>query len=201
MNDSENTQGGGLYGLAAVRADMVTFRSMLLHRIVLAALLSALVMVGLFLTNYSPQRARFYWTAMFPAFGLVGLWHSLRAHRRLMALWRIVLRDALHWLGAMAAVRIVFLQLEWGQMSADSVALMTVVLLAVTCFLAGVHLDPSFIWVSALLAGCAIVGTNVEGYLWVIIVAALILLAIALFVLAMIHRAGAKTPAGGQISP
>lgn len=163
-------------------------RAAILHRVLAAALLTALVLFGLFLTNYSHLDARFYWTAMFPIFGLVSTWQALRTRHPVMAVWRILLREAAHWLGAMLAVRVIFLQLEWGQMDADSAALMTVLLLAVTCFLAGVHLDHSFIWISLLLAATAIIGTNIEGYLWLIVVLALIALGIAAAAATMIHR-------------
>jgi hypothetical protein len=51
-------------------------------------------------------------------------------------------------------------------MSADSVALVVLVLLALTCFLAGVHFDHTFVWLSLVLVAAAIVGTEVETYLW-----------------------------------
>ena len=98
---------------------------------------------------------------MFPIFGVACLAHELAAGRAYeVALWRILLRQALHWIGPIAAVKILFMQHARGQMSTDAVALTIILLLAVTCFLAGVHFDRSFFWVSAFLAVAAAIGAG-----------------------------------------
>ena len=63
-----------------------------------------------------------------------------------------------------------------------------------TCFLAGVHFDRSFYWVSAFLALAAVIGTEIETYLWFVVVLALIAVAIAALS-AILLRRGSK--AGG----
>ena len=52
-------------------------RSGLLRRLLIVGVLCVLVMIGLFLTNVSRLHARYYWSAMFPIFGIVSLWHEL----------------------------------------------------------------------------------------------------------------------------
>jgi hypothetical protein len=79
-------------------------------------------------------------------------------------------------------------------MSTDAVALAIILLLAVTCFLAGVHFDRSFYWVSAFLALAAVIGTEVETYLWFVVV--LLLVGVAIAVLsAILLRRGSKADA------
>src|SRR5215469_3658582 len=96
-----------------------------LRQLLIVAALGVLIMVGLFLANFSQNWADWYWSAMFPIFGLVCLGHQLAAGRTEgMPAWEIPLMQALHWLGPIVAVRIIFLQLARGQMAADSVALM-----------------------------------------------------------------------------
>src|SRR5579862_2694699 len=125
----------------------------LLRQILIVGALGVLIMVGLFLANYSPTAADWYWSAMFPIFGLVCLGHQLaKGNTNGMAAWQLPLIQALHWLGPIVAVRIIFLQFARGQMPADSVALMILLVLAVTAYLAGIHFDRSFVWVSAVLA-------------------------------------------------
>jgi hypothetical protein len=155
--------------------------------------LALLVMIGLFLANVNPTRARFYWSAMFPVFGVVSIWHELqRSNRGGEPAWRMIVRQALHWLGPIVAVRIIFLQLSRGQMDADADALATLLILAVTCFLAGVHLDRSFFWVSAVLAIAVVIGTEVEAYLWILAAVAAVALALAvLAAIALRPRRGA----------
>ena len=141
--------------------------SLFLRRLLVVGILGVLIIIGLFLSNSYSAKAIYYWSAMFPTFGLACLSHELAAGRAYAeALWRILLRQLLHWVGPILAVKILFLQHARGQMSTDAVALTITLLLAVTCFLAGVHFDRSFYWVSAFLAVAVILGTEIETYIW-----------------------------------
>jgi hypothetical protein len=165
---------------------------MFVRRLLVVGVLGLLVMFGLFLSNYSSEKAGFYWCAMFPVFGIACLAHELAAGRAYeVPLWRILMRQVLHWVGPIIAVKILFMQHARGQMSTDAVALTIILLLAVTCFLAGVHFDRSFYWVSAFLALAAVIGTEIETYLWFAVVLALIAIAIAALS-AILLRRGAK---------
>ncbi len=171
------------------------FEAALLRRATIVGPLCILVMLGLFLTNVSHEKARFYWSAMFPVFGFVSLWHELTTRELSVTPSRKVLAiHALHWLGPIVAVRIIFLQLSRGQMDADSVALMTLLILSVTSFLAGVHLDRSFYWVGAVLAFAAIVGTEVEAYLWLLAVIAILAIAVTIFAANALRSRPASAP-------
>ena len=74
-------------------------------------------------------------------------------------------------------------------MDADAVALMILLVLPVTCFLAGLHFDRSFIWLSIFLGLVALLGTEVEAYLWLIVVVGLLAAALIVFSAVLIrHR-------------
>jgi hypothetical protein len=168
---------------------MSRIETRLLRRLLIIGALCVLVMIGLFLTNVSHLHARYYWSAMFPIFGIVCLWHELLGPAvDPIPLWRRVLRQALHWLGPIVAVQIIFLQLARGQIDADAVALVTLVILAVTCFMAGVHMDASFYWVSVALAFAAVIGTEVEAYIWMLAALALVAIAITVFAATALRR-------------
>src|SRR5271155_3943464 len=161
----------------------------LLRRLLIVGALSVLVMIGLFLTNYSRLHALYYWSAMFPIFGVVCLWHELLGpNPNPGPVWKTILRQVLHWIGPIIAVQIIFLQLERGQMAADAVALVTLVILAVTCFMAGVHMDPTFFWVSVALGFAAVIGTEVEAYIWMLAALAVVALAITIFAATALRR-------------
>jgi len=160
-----------------------------LHRLILVSTLVVLVMLGLFLVNISFYRARWYWTAMFPTFGLASICHELAKRRPEGPLLRAILfRQALHWLGPIVAVRIMFLQLVRGQMDADSVVLVTLLLLAVTSYLAGVNFEHSFLWIGILLAIVCVIGTEIEAFLWLFLALAIVGLAIALTLAVLVRR-------------
>jgi hypothetical protein len=156
-------------------------QSLLRHSLIVGVL-GIFIMLGLFLANYSISWADWYWSSMFPIFGLVCVGHQLRAgNTNRMTVWQILLKQALHWLGPIVAVRIILLQLAKGQMDADAIALMILLVLSVTCFLAGLHFDRSFIWLSIFLALVALVGTEVEAYLWLIVVVGLLAVTLVVF--------------------
>jgi hypothetical protein len=178
---------------------MSRIESGLLRRLLIVGALSVLVMIGLFLTNVSHLHARYYWSAMFPIFGIVCLWHEMVGPSAdPIPMWKRILRQVLHWLGPIVAVQIIFLQLARGQMDADAVALVTLLILAVTCFMAGVHMDRSFYWISAALAFAAVIGTEVEAYLWMLAAIAIVAMAITVFAAtALRRRASGPARAGG----
>jgi hypothetical protein len=172
--------------------------SLLLRRLLIVGVLSVLIMIGLFLTNVNHLRARFYWSAMFPIFGIVSVTHELLGPiRHEGPVWKLILRQMLHWLGPIVAVRIIFLQLTRGQMSADAVALVTLVILAVTCFMAGVHMDRSFYWVSAVLALAAVFGTEAEAYFWMLVLIAIVAIAITVFAAIALRRRKTEVASAG----
>jgi hypothetical protein len=169
----------------------------LLRQCLIVGILGVFIMFGLFLANFSINWADWYWSAMFPLFGLVCLGHQLIAgDTRVMTAGEVLLKQALHWLSPIVVVRIIFLQLAKGQMDADAVALMILLVLSVTCFLAGLHFDRSFIWLSIFLALVALLGTEIEAYLWLIVVVGLLAAALIVFSAVLIkHRtfAGASS--------
>ncbi|MGO9452581.1 MAG: hypothetical protein ACLQDV_16310 [Candidatus Binataceae bacterium] len=176
----------------------VRFEAVMLRRALIVGALGLLVMIGLFLSNFSIDKARWYWSAMFPIFGIACVWHELAGGRaQEVALWKLLLRQAMHWLVPIFAVRIVFLQHERGQLSGNAVALVVLILLAVTCFLAGLHFDSSFIWVSVFLGLAALFGTEIETYLWLGAVLTVIAVALAVLSSALLRRhKSAPAPAG-----
>jgi hypothetical protein len=80
-------------------------KSMFVRRLLVIAVLGAMVMIGLFVLTYSTERSRYYWCAMFPIFGLACLAHELTISRvREITMSRLLLRQALHWIGPVVAV-------------------------------------------------------------------------------------------------
>lgn len=201
--DSPGTAEGAASAPAHARDRLTSvaarFQAVVLRRALIVGVLVLLVMVGLFLSNFAVNKALGYWELMFPVFGVACVWHELAGGAAYVKpLWRVLLRQLFHWMFPIVAVRVLFLQHARGEMSADSVALVVLVLLALTCFLAGIHFDNSFVWVSLVLVGAAIVGTEVETYLWLIAVLGAVALALAVLSSVLLRRRGgaANAPSG-----
>jgi hypothetical protein len=171
-------------------------RGVFVRHLLVVGVLGTMVMIGLFLSNYSSLDALYYWCAMFPLFGIASIARELAdARAGGTALGPILLRQLLHWIGPIIAVKILFLQHARGQMSTDAVALTTVLVLAVTCFLAGVNFEPSFLGVSALLVLAALIGTEIETYLWLVVLLFLIGIVLAAIGAIILRRAKRATNA------
>ena len=156
---------------------MTQYRASIHRLLLVAGMLTLLSAIGLLLTNYRPATALNYWSIMFPAFGVVALWQVLTSPARTQNVVPAVVQILAHWLGPLLALRLLFLQLHRGQMDADAVGATTLLLLGVTCFLAGIYQDRSFFFAAAILAIGTVVATEIEAYIWVIVVIALIALA------------------------
>jgi hypothetical protein len=201
-DSSEGTEGAArapAHSVDRLTSVAAGFQAVVLRRALIVGVLVLLVMVGLFLSNFAVNKALGYWELMFPVFGVACVWHELAGGAAYVKpLWRILLRQTFHWLFPIVAVRVLFLQHARGEMSADSVALVVLVLLALTCFLAGIHFDSSFIWVSLVLVAAAIVGTEVETYLWLIAVLGAVALALAVLSSVLLRRRGSvvNAPSG-----
>jgi hypothetical protein len=144
------------------------------HLLVVAGVLTLLSAIGLLLTNYNAATALSYWSLMFPAFGLVALWLVVTRSERTENVALTAVRVAAHWLGPLIALRLLFLQLHRGQMDADAVGATTLLLLAVTSFLAGIYQDRLFFLAAALLALGTFVATEIEAYIWLVVIIAIL---------------------------
>ena len=59
-------------------------------------------------------------------------------------------------------------------MDADAVGATTLLLLAVTSFLAGIYQDRLFFFAAAILALGTVVATEIEAYIWLIVIVGLL---------------------------
>jgi hypothetical protein len=107
--------------------------------------LIALSIVGIGITDFSPADSYKYWVAMVPIFGgacLILEWSRARGKG---AKWTAMLRtQLLHWIGLLVAVRLVFEMLHKGRLDNENTGLVILLLLALSTFIAGIHLGWRF---------------------------------------------------------
>lgn len=124
--------------------------------------------LGIGVSNYSADRGLWYWLLMVPVFGLTSLFVSWRAARsRGQSPGRVALTQVLHWLGLAAALWLMVLLANAGRIANPDEGLVSLILLALATFLAGVHTDWRFAVVGAVLGGIAVLAVLVEQYLWI----------------------------------
>jgi hypothetical protein len=123
--------------------------------------LLALVGVGLAMSNSNASQS--YWIALVPVFGVLCV---LTAWYRGVDTRASVLRQILHWAGIGLAVGIDFAYIKKaGEETSLSAGLNSLLLLALGCYLAGVHMEWLFILAGALLTLILVVVVVGEQYL------------------------------------
>ena len=124
-----------------------------------AMMVLALIGAGVTLANVS--WAEKYWLWLVPVFGLIC---TLAAWMRTGTLDRTVIRQVLHWLavGVTIAIDFSFFRRS-GEQTSIATRLSSMLLLALGCLLAGIHLEWMFALVGLLLLATAIVVARRAG--------------------------------------
>ncbi len=140
-------------------------------------------LVGIAVTDFSPQDAFMYWMAMIFVFGFAAMiagWHNARRHfdpngegNEVKELFKM---QSLHWLGSLVAVLCLFSFVEAGHMTQEATGLMVLLILALTTFLDGIRIGWRFSLTGMYLAA-AVVGANLlESFMpWMFGLAVLII--------------------------
>lgn len=138
---------------------------------IVAAVMVILALLGVAFTNGRYEFARTYWIALVPVFGLLCVGTAYARTRQEGGLrMHAVFRQVLHWVGIGVALWLDFVIRSTGEETAQAAGLNAVLLLALGCFLAGVHLDWLFGVVGVLIVLALVLVAKAEQYLWVIFV-------------------------------
>jgi hypothetical protein len=162
-----------------------------------ALIMVLLALVGVALATTSAPLARKYWMTLVPIYGVlctVTAWR--RSQQAGAAGGKLVLRQVLHWLAIGAAVLLDFAIQGAGVETKLTSGFNALLLLALGCFLAGVHLDWSFTLVGALLALTFVCVAKAEQYLWLIFVIGVLLIGALVFVWRRFGGSAERSPAG-----
>lgn len=145
--------------------------------------LMALSAIGIGITNFMPVRSFWYWAAMAPLFGVVSIYLDWsKARQRGEGFSRIIRLQLLHWLGLFATIVLIYLLFDpAGRINNNQLALISLIALALTTFLAGVHFDWRFMLVGIVL-GISVAGAAVvEEFLWMIAIPIVVAIALIIF--------------------
>jgi hypothetical protein len=145
--------------------------------------LMALSAIGIGVTNFKPVESFWYWAAMAPVFGAVSIYMGWsKARRRGEGMSRIIRVQLLHWVGLLAAVVLIYLLFEpAGRINNNQLAIISLLALALTTFLAGVHFDWRFMLVGIVLGACVAGAAFVEQVMWMIVIPIVVALVLIVF--------------------
>lgn len=140
-------------------------------------------LLGVAVTDFSPQDAFMYWMAMIFVFGFAAMiagWHNAKRHydpdgegNEVKALFKT---QSLHWLGSLVTVVCLFSFVEAGHMSQEATGLMVLLILALTTYLDGIRIGWRFCLTGMYLATAAVAANFLENFMpWLFVLAILII--------------------------
>ena len=141
-------------------------------------MLLALIGAGASLANLSWTER--YWLYLVPVFGLIC---TIAAWFHTRSIDRTVLRQILHWLavGVVVAVNYRYLSRS-GEQTSGATGLSSLLILALGCLLAGIHLEWTFALVGLLLLLTAIIVAVAQEYMALVLLIGFLLIAVILVV-------------------
>jgi hypothetical protein len=163
--------------------------------------MALLALLGVGLTTTSASIAPTYWISLVPIYGAacVGIAWARGRHRGGVA-WSGVVRQVLHWVGIAIALGLDFLIRGTGEETGSAAGMNALLLLALGCYLAGVHLEWVFTLVGVLLTVALVIVTKAEQYLWLIFVVGAVTIALIIALRWLLARAHARKSLGAQAS-
>jgi hypothetical protein len=152
-----------------------------------AAFMVVLAMVGVGLTTTDRGVAQTYWLSLVPVYGLLCVavaWTKMRRG----ATGRLVLQQVLHWLAIAAAIWLDFYIRGAGQETGEAAGFSALLLLALGCLLAGVHLQWMFAVVGVLLATTLMLAEKADQYLWLMFIGGAVVVAVLIWLMRVFGR-------------
>ena len=124
------------------------------------------ILIGFSMNDWYPPGVLTYWAFSLPLAVAVSVAINWRAGRRIGEDDSVIRRRlALHWGGMAAAVGLLFVLTAANVVGPEALRLPVLVLLALGYFLAGVHLDRSYMWAGVVMAAGAVAAIFVQQYL------------------------------------
>lgn len=143
---------------------------------IIAVIMVLLAMVGTGITLADVTWARKYWLLLVPLYGLLCIfaaWYHARA------LDQMVIRQILHWIGVGIAIFVDFTFLQGsGEQTSTATGLSSLLILALGCLLAGVHMERLFGFVGLILLGIVVVVSTAQDYLTLVFLIGIIVIAV-----------------------
>ena len=138
---------------------------------------------GVAITDMSPSWGYWFWLGLVPLLAITSLYRSWADERgREGGVFWTLRIQILHWLGLLGALQIVFVLYTYtNRINAAESGLISLLVVALSAFLAGVHFHWHFALLGIMLALSTLAMAWVEALVWIVIPLVLIAVAIVLF--------------------
>lgn len=144
-------------------------------------------------SDVSAKSTQWYWSALVLLFAVVAFVSDRLHTEHDIADIKSGLTIALHWLGVFLAIELVHYFVSSGRIANADIGLTNALILALGCFLFGIHGSWRFIVIGAGLAAATWAVALVEEYLWVLFCVAIVAVACMVLGVRLIGRFRAGT--------
>ena len=159
--------------------------------VIVAIVMVLLAVFGVGLTTTSKASAPNYWLSLVPVYGLLCVGVAWMRSRTGEGSKTQIVRQVIHWLAIAVAIAIDFYIRGTGEETSVTAGYSALLLLALGCFLAGVHLEWSFALVGLLLTATLILVVKAEQYLWLVVVVGVLIIVVMFGLMRLFGRANA----------
>lgn len=127
--------------------------------------------LGMVITDVRSEGGWGYWKWMVPVYAILALWLSWYVRRQQQTISPITLgHELLHWIGVNASVFMVSFFVHLGIISRFIAGIFDLTLLSLAIFIAGVYIEPTFLFVGIILGIFALLSAVVVQYLYAVII-------------------------------
>jgi hypothetical protein len=142
---------------------------------IILVVLVLLSIIGIAVTNIARPYGLQYWLSMVPAFAGCSIFYGWsQARREGLPAKKILRVQVFHWVALALAAYAVYLLEYTGRIDREAAGLVTLLALALTTFLAGVHFNWRFS-VLGLILGLTMVGAAfLQEFFWMIVIPAVV---------------------------
>lgn len=147
------------------------------HRVrdVAIIVLVTLAIGGIAVMDFTEAYGFWYWLAMIPIFGGVGVLLAWRAHRHERERRPLLLRRQLvHWGAAILGILLTFLMLDAGAVDRSGAGLVALLVLALSTTMAGIHFEWRLAVLGLILVVTLAAAVVAEHFFWVLLPLAVI---------------------------
>ena len=153
-----------------------------------------LAFIGVAITYVNTDLSYLYWLTMVPVFGTLCFIIQWSRSQGTEAKWTsLLLKEVLHWGGLLLAVQLAYTLLSAGNIPRATTGMVTLLLFALVTFLYGVHLDRRFMGVGVFLGASFVVMSYLAAYIWILLLIAALIVAVAIFMMKRAHSKQAAT--------
>jgi len=142
----------------------------------------ALALVGMAITDFSPEKSYRYWTLLNILFAFLSIflgWSRDEYQGKIFK--QLIIRQLVHWGATLVTVSGVYFLLHTGRLNYESAGLVIELIIGLSLFLDGRNLGWRLSLLGILVGITAIIAAYVEEYIWIILIVSLCLSVITFY--------------------